>query len=180
VKNSPAKIPRLLLAVLATFALLPSASSAGVSVDYRQATDFSRYATYALADGTPARREMAQDRIVEAVRRELASDGLRLVQSNADLYVATHVLVDKHTLQELSKPDQWEFWTGITDVDAYDLGAGTLVIDFVDGESGQLVWRGLVTTDVRGIPSEKMKKIDKLVGKLLRQFPPASGARLSP
>jgi hypothetical protein len=176
VRDLPPDIPRRLLAVLATFALLAPASVAAVSVDFHPTTDFSRYKTYALADGTPARREIAQERIVDAVRRELAGDGLRLVESNADVYVATHVLVDKHTLKELSNPDHWDFWTGIVDVDAYDLGAGTLVIDFVDGESGELVWRGLVTADVRGIPSKKMKKIDKLVGRLLRKFPPASSS----
>jgi hypothetical protein len=153
-------------------ALVVPAVAAKVSVDYRPATDFSRYRTYAWTEGTPARRDMVQVRIIEAVRRELAADGLRPVESKADIYVATHVLVNEHTLRDLEDPDDWEFWTGVTDVDAYDVGAGTLVIDFVDGESGHLVWRGLATTGVSGIPSKKLKKIDKLVGRLFKLYPP--------
>jgi hypothetical protein len=158
--------------LVVALALVVPAAAAKVNVDYRPGTDFSSYRTYAWTDGTPARRDMVQVRIIEAVRRELAEAGLRPVDSHADVYVATHVLVDAHTLQDLEDPDDWEFWTGVGNIDAVDVGAGTLVIDLVDRASGRLVWRGLAATGVSGIPSKKLKKIDKLVGKLFRLYPP--------
>lgn len=146
---------------------------ARISVDYRETTDFSAYHTYSWAPGTAAQREMAEDRIVQAVERELAERGLHRVPSGGDLSVTTHVLVGELTLQQLDDPIHWDFWSGITDVDPFDLGAGTLVIDFVDPDSDDLVWRGLATKTVGPYPDKKlMRKIDKLIGKLLAKFPP--------
>ena len=162
-------------AVLACLVLAAFTGPAGASVstDSRPGVDFSKYETYSWKLGTPARHESAQTRIVRAVGEQLVRDGFVHVATEPDLYVTTHVLADKHTLEELNSLNQWDFWTGITDVDAFDLGAGTLIVDFVDASTGEIVWRGLVTETVRGTMNEKtLKRIDKVVARLFKKFPP--------
>jgi hypothetical protein len=162
-------------AVLACLVMAAFTGPAGASVstDARPGVDFARYETYSWKLGTPARHEKAQTRIVRAVGEQLVRDGFVHVATEPDLYVTTHVLPDKHTLEELNSVNQWDFWTGMTDVDAFDLGAGTLIVDFVDVSTGDIVWRGLVTETVRGTMNEKtLKRIDKVVARLFKKFPP--------
>ena len=127
-----------------------------------------------LAWGAEARRPAAQERIVTAVDRELVSRGYVLaeVAAKADLWVVAHVLVDRQSLGRLADPDYWEFMTGITSVDTYALGAGTLVIDLVDRSSGTVLWRGLASESVSGPADKMMRKIDKSIHKMFRRFPP--------
>jgi hypothetical protein len=48
-----------------------------------------------------------------------------------------------------------------------------LIVDFVDAATGDIVWRGLVTETVRGTMNEKtLKRIDKVVARLFKKFPP--------
>ena len=164
-------------AAIAWLVLAAVAGSAGasVSIDARPGVDFSKYETYSWKLGTPARHERAQTRIVRAVGEQLVRDGFVHVATDPDLYVTTHVLVDTHTLEELNNLNQWDFWTGMTDVDAFDLGAGTLIVDFVDASTGEIVWRGLVTETVTGTINDKtLKRIDKIVARLFKKFPPKS------
>ena len=155
---------------LIVLGLLPAAAG---EVKFDGEADFSSFRTYAWQEGTEARRASAQSTIMAAVEQELAGKGLTPADSGPDLYVATWVLVDRHTLAELSKPDQWEYWTGVSSVDAYQVGAGTLIIDLVDAETGGIVWRSLETGNVRGSTNRLRKRLSKLVRKMFRSYPPA-------
>ena len=155
---------------LIVLALLPAAAG---EVKFDGEADFSSFRTYAWQEGTDARRASAQSTIMAAVEQELAGKGLTPADSDPDLYVATWVLVDRHTLAELSKPDQWEYWTGVSSVDAYQVGAGTLIIDLVDAETEGVVWRSLSTGTVRGPAKKIRKRLPKMVRKMLLDYPPA-------
>jgi hypothetical protein len=144
---------------------------AGVSVDSDDSVDFERYETFAWKEGTPARRSRAQEHIVDRVETELAAHGLRRVQRDPDLWVVSHSLVDRHSLADLAKQDYWDYWTGVTRVDAYKVASGTLVLDLVDAEVGRVVWRGVATGAIRGPVDKVLKKLDKLIRKMLMQLP---------
>ena len=49
---------------------------------------------------------------------------------------------------------------------------GSLLLDIVDTDSNQLVWRGLATDSIPGKSEKIEKKIYKAVDKLFRHFPP--------
>ncbi|MBI5544986.1 MAG: DUF4136 domain-containing protein, partial [Deltaproteobacteria bacterium] len=51
---------------------------------------------------------------------------------------------------------------------------GTLILDVVDGDSKQLVWRGDAQADLGSDPSgsDAQKKIDEATKKMLSNFPP--------
>jgi len=155
-------------------ALVAVAGGAEVAVKSSADVDFSVFRTYRWGDGTPARMESVEDRIRRSVDQELAAHGLMQVGEKADLVVVSHMLVDQHTLRQLSDTDQWEFWTGFTETRADEIGAGTLVVDLKDGPSGRLVWRGLVTGAVDGKPSKLGARIDKAIQRMFRDFPRSS------
>jgi hypothetical protein len=130
-----------------------------------------RYRSFAFAEGTPARRLAAQDRIFAAVERELKAKNLIRVFGEADAYVMTHALADRHSLADLDKKDYLEYWSGVDSVDAFDLRAGTLVVDFVDAADNRTVWRGVASAPVKGSAEKNLKMTDKIVKKLFREFP---------
>jgi hypothetical protein len=143
----------------------------GVDVRFDEGTDFSRFATYELKEGTPARRAGAQKLIAHTLENALDDRGFRRVDRDPDVYVVSHVLVDVQRLEDLDDPDYWQFITGVRAVDAYDVGAATLVVDLVDAQTKAVVWRGIVTEAVKGSVEKMQRRIDKGVRRLFKQLP---------
>ena len=165
--NQRAVVPILLS--LAAFAC--AARTDVVSVDRVRDVDFARYRTFAWTAGLPADGEDAESFIHDSVTRELEAVGLRPADERPDLLASTYVLPDRHSLEELADPVTWDFWTGIRDVRASDVGAGTLVVDLRDAGNGRLVWRGLVAAKV-DVPVDRMERqLGASIRRLIRQYP---------
>ena len=160
---------RVLAGVLALS--VPLVSLADIKVETSGGSGVVRFESFAFAEGTPARRLHAQDRILAAIERELKARDYIRVFGEADVYVVTHVLVDRHSLADLDKENYFEYWSGIDSVDAFDLRAGTLVVDLVDAADDRTVWRGVASAPVKGSTDKNLKMIDKIVKKLFREFP---------
>jgi hypothetical protein len=152
--------------------LLPApAIAAQVSVDFDETVDFTRFETYAMREGTPARRPEVQTRIEGFIARELDRRGLRRAGESPDLIVRTYALVDKLTLEQLSDETTWQFYTGLKDMDAYSVKAGTLVVDVMDAGDDEVLWRGLIAAPVSGSVASVERKLDKAVRKMFKRFP---------
>ena len=70
-------------------------------------------------------------------------------------------------------------WDG-PDVTVRQYTEGTLVVDFVDPRSHQVLWRGTATSVVSHPQNPDLKKVAKAVDKLMNRLPPsamASGTR---
>jgi len=165
------RLPALFTALL--LVALGSPLTLAQEVEFDHEVDFASYRTYGWKEGSPARRPSVQDVITNTVNRELQAKGLRRVDEDPDLWVVTYILVDRHTLEDLSDPVQFEFWTGVTSVDAYQLQAGSLLIDLVDPGSERVVWRCLTSGTVKGAAKKMEKRLSKMIGKMLRGYPPA-------
>lgn len=165
-----AAIPNLL--VLAALSV-GSATGSEAPVDFDPSVDFSLFRTYSWKMGTPARSSEAQKRIEAAVNRELQERGLEQVSQNAQLLVLTHALAEKHTMEQLNDPAYFGYWSGVLAA-PYDFGVGTLVVDLVDAAREKVIWRGVASSTVSGSLDRMTKKIDKMVRKLLGDFPPDS------
>jgi hypothetical protein len=146
--------------------------SAGMQVETSNLIGSIRYKTFVFDEGTPALRRAAQERIHAAVERELEAKGVRRVFGETELNVATHVIVDRHSMADLDRPDYWEYWIGVSSVDAFDVRGGTLVVDLVDMAQQRTVWRGVASIDVKGSVDKNLKLIDKMVKRLFSEFPP--------
>jgi hypothetical protein len=154
--------------------LLAALPAAAASFSFKAApdVDFAPYETYAWKPGKPARLTRVERQIADSVNRELAARGLKQApDESAQLDVSTWVLIDRHELKDLDDPSYWEFWTGVTSVDAYTVQGGTLVVDVRDAETKLLLWRGVVSGPVRSGTEKSVKRLDGYVVKLFTRFP---------
>jgi Domain of unknown function (DUF4136) len=73
----------------------------------------------------------------------------------------------------------WRRWgmgmgDATTTVDNYKVG--TLIVSLFDGNSKQLMWRGMSSSDLSGNPEKNTKKLDKDVQKMFKDFPPRTAS----
>ena len=164
--------------------LLALPAAASVSVDFDEDNDFSGYKTYSWVDGTPAKNDLSHKRIVEAIEAQLAAKGLTQTEGKADVYVAYHGAVDAQQRLNVSNYGYgtwggyrgYRGWgvSGSTSVTSYDVHIGTLIIDIIDTGTDQLVWRGHAEKELayKPNPEKSRKKLNKILGKMFRKYPP--------
>jgi len=186
---------RLAAALLLMVGSLIATGCAGVRVsqDYDPETDFSALQRYAWQtdsqeqNGSPlADNPLLQQRIHEAVEQTLAARGFRQVsRSEADFLV-------RHRYQVRQKVGSENVRTGIgigtggsgtfggigisTGGGVREYSEGTLVIDVVDADTGELLWRGMGSREVftHADPRKTTRAVNETVAKILAQFPPES------
>ena len=160
-----------LVFLVATFSL------AGVSVDHDAEVDFSGLKTFAWMEGTPAGSDLVQRRIHSASQRELEAQGWSLSDSPADVYVVTHASVAGRTRVHVDNFGYRGYWRGYgaSTVHVQEIKVGTLIVDMLDGDSTRLIWRAVATQTLptNPKPAKIEKKINKVVGKMFRKFPPS-------
>lgn len=144
---------------------------AGMQVEASNRIGSIRYKTFTFEGGTRALRPAAQELIQAAVERELKTKGVRRVFGETELRIATHVIVDRHSMADLDRADYLEYWIGVSSVDAFDVRGATLVVDLVDVAQQRTVWRGVASIDVKGSVDKNLKLIDKMVKRLFGEFP---------
>ena len=165
---SSALVAALLLAAAGTLA------AQDVRYNFMPRTDFSKYRTYKWVNIGRARPDQIMDaEIKQSVDSQLASKGLTKTDSGtADLYICYQTAVNQET--------QWDAWgsrafgMGTGSWTSSTISVGTLVLDMYDPGTKQLVWTGSATKTIdTGSNHEKhMKKLDKAMAKLLRNYPP--------
>jgi len=116
------------------------------------------------------RSSITQDRIKQAIASELAKRGLRQVENNPDFLVTTHTFVEKaeRTVYDTYGgpgyaypysvgyrgrflPINYGYWYSPAYYSAprtEQYREGTLVIDFIDTRTNNLVWRGSIADPV--------------------------------
>ncbi len=163
---------RLILIPLVFFAV--TLSLARVTVDHDGELDFSGLKTFAWREGTPARSDLVQRRIQNAIQRELEAKGWSLSDSPADVSVVTHASVEGRTRVDVDHFGYRGSWRGYgsSTVHVQEVKEGTLIIDILDGDS--LIWRAVATKTLptNPKPAKIEKRINKVVGKMFRKFPP--------
>ena len=146
-----------------------------VRLDYDPRTDFSKYRTFALKEGTPAPSPLIQKRIEEALVAQLESKGLKRASGDGDLDVFTHVRVnvEKRVDFDTFGYRGYRGW-GTTSANVTEVSVGTLIVDLVDSGRKELVWRGVATDTLpqSSTPEKSEKRIHKAMAKLFKKFPP--------
>lgn len=161
-------------------------SSVRVSTDYDTGWSFASYRTW---NWVPGPRQPTGDprldndlldrRVRGAVEREMAERGFWKVEADPDFEVDYHTaLASKIRVQAIGSsygygPGAWEpIAPGGVYARQYD--EGTLIIDVIDAESHELVWRGIAEAEVypTDSPAAREKKINEAVRKILERFPP--------
>jgi hypothetical protein len=150
-------------------------ASVRVSHDYDREVDFSGLRTYGWmkkpespgdrVQASVEKSSLLEKRIKDAVNLELEAKGLKEDPIDPDFLVAYRT-----SARETVRSSQ-TYWSG-TRFQEYQ--EGSLVLDFVNPENGELLWRGVAreTIDPHVSPKRMEKTIRDAVKTVLKKFPP--------
>jgi Domain of unknown function (DUF4136) len=171
---------------------LPALAAAQTRVDFDRHKDFSRYKTFSLEVAPPIRADgvadedntLAARRLREAVTREFLARGLEPADVGADLTVRVSSRETERTVVERSGWDPYPYrwywhprwgyrrfgrpWGSYGDVWTRRFVEGSVQIDMIDRDTGQLVYRA---QSVNEIGSNLDKHVTKTVDKAFKKFP---------
>jgi len=153
--------------------LAVSAAAQSVQSDFDRSFRFSELKTFSFAVQRRAATDpLASDtlndgRIRNGLESQLTASGFRIENDKADFVIAYYVTTkNKLNVQDFGYgPPRW---FGSRDIRVNQYAEGTLMVDFIDAKSNQVIWRGRAvgTLEIKGVD----KKISKSTGKLVKQF----------
>jgi hypothetical protein len=167
--------------------LLSCSSSINVRYDFDSERNYSVLHTY---DWSPNPRlilagfqsnekfTFVDNKIKSLVNSSLITKGFEQDSQNPDFFIV-YILgtIDKIDESEMEysvgKQTHYLSWGGtFTELKDYD--KGTLIIDFVDAKTKELIWRGAATKSVAENPTQKTieKNLEKAISQLMENFPP--------
>ncbi len=161
-------------------------TSINVNYDYDVNAHFEDYKTYdwvprAKSGAGSARQAQQQSdlldkRIKGHVDAALSEKGMSVTSNSPSMLVVYHVGVqDKVQVTDWGYRYSDHYWGwGGRDIDVYNYEEGTLILDFIDAGTQELVWRGAgsVALDSSSDPGKSDELIRKVVGKIMSQYPP--------
>ena len=185
------KIKLVINSILTALVFL-GCSSLTVTTDYDPSQDFSGYKTYRWAttqevnpNDVLTKNPIVLNRVVKGINEALQEKGYVLAKEGEapDFVVMTHAGLKTrmnvtHTRYGWYDP-WWGPYGGSTQVSYYE--EGSLVIDIIDWNEKELSWRGIgkgVVTQVSSNKEERQLEINKIVAKILEDFPPGSSKSL--
>lgn len=153
--------------------LVGSAAAQSVQSDFDRTFQFSNLKTFRFAvqrrgATDPLSTDSLNDgRIRTGLESQLIANGFHMETEKADFVIAYYV----KTKNKLSVQDYGNGpprWFGGRDIRVNQDTEGTLMVDFIDARTNQVVWRGRAvgTLDMKGVD----KKISKSTEKLVKQF----------
>lgn len=172
------KFPILLLACSVIWVTACSTLSVSVSTTFEPDAHFSRFKTYAWmpkSDSDSVQETVAAATvghiIMEDVEKELDTIGYeKKTDGVPDFYVAYRAYVQEKTVPKVTPYMCGERVCG-QDVSYENIKQGTLILDIIQADTKQVVWRGTAVgmTD----PSRREELIAEAVQQLLKKYPPS-------
>jgi hypothetical protein len=170
--------------------MMGCAPSVSVNYDYDKNVDFGPLKNYTWLPPpeTPSgtvqaeleRNSLLDSRIKTAVNEQLGAKGYQPNSEQPDLLLTYHTgMKDKIDVTD------WGYgygpyagyggaWYGGGGVDVYQYTEGTLILDIIDADSKNLIWRGSMqgTLDPGASPEQREARIKDAVAKMMANFPP--------
>lgn len=159
--------------VLVLLVVLAGCSIDATKYDFEAKADFTNLNTFdwfEVEQETQLNQQVVKD-IKDAVNRELAAKGMRKVSENPSFLIALHISKQlKRDDWSLSDVRYGSYRTRLPQV--YE--EGTMILDFVDPETKELLWRGSATAVIKSAlsPEQQRRRINEIVTKILDKFPP--------
>jgi hypothetical protein len=169
-------------------------SAVRVSQDFDETINFTRYKTFDWAPSPPQNSndilmdsQLMDRRVRSAVEEYLSAAGLSYTPGQKpDLFITYHIVVRTRLEGESFNRGfgwyghrhlYWGYpyppWGGInTYIRQYD--EGTLIIDFADSGTNELIWRGVGSRRVskHSDPEKTTAAVKETVAQILAQYPP--------
>ena len=169
----------LCILVWAAAVLLTAGRLAAQDVKYNfmPGTDFSKYHTYKWVniEGGAHPNQIMDAEIKQAVDSQLAMKGMTKTDGDkADLLVGYQIAVDQEKQWNAYGMGGGVRWSGMGTATSSTINVGTLVLDFYDPATKQLVWTGNATKtiDPSSNQEKNQKNLNKAMAKLLKNYPP--------
>jgi hypothetical protein len=166
-----------------------------IKTDYDKSNDFTRYKRYAIGKNYLLTRQRPDDQsyidkvLVESLNRELQAKGFALDENHPDFRIKYEAGAITDTATS-AKPDMLSGGTpgpswasgslGGVSLDVWTSTLAKLKLTVMDAASGTPVWTALASQKIRD-PQRVMNdlkklnnKIDEVMAKTLKSFPPAS------
>lgn len=171
------------LLVVVSFMLLTGCGTAAVQVtaEHDPAVDFSKYKTFAwhpqgmTSIGIPAQRAAAAQTIIrEVVEQDLSRAGYKhATYGTPDFYIVSTI-----GAVNLTKVRKWGTAEGgftqtasQVPMQSEQMREGSIVVDFIDNKTSQLLWRGMAHGAVN--PEANMRpQVEGPVRTMMGKFPP--------
>ncbi|MEJ2085944.1 MAG: DUF4136 domain-containing protein [Acidobacteriota bacterium] len=161
-----------------------------VTIDYAHDFNFDNVKTFQYVDTPDSNtgNDLTNDRIRDAIIRELKEGGLQQVESNPDIFVTYHVTTEDNTVFNTTSYGYggwgpgwggygtWGYGYGVgigamdTTTRAYTYTEGTLIIDAYNPADKKLIWRATGTVTVKAKPEKQAKQVDKILDKIGNQW----------
>jgi len=166
------------LMILSALLVTGNAYGMKVKTDYDRSFDFGRLKTFSFEDQRRAAGSLLQrntlegERIKDALRRDLEMRGFRYQPDGRPDFLIAYYALDRERAEiepvGYGMPYRWRWGWGPGVWTRY-YTQGSVVVDFIDPGSNQLIWRGRATDTVKGLDQSE-KQIDKGVDELVKHF----------
>jgi len=176
----------MVFGVFVGLSLLAACSTIKVASDWDHDADFSSYRSFAWFDHSKSERkpqrpdQIIDTRIHRAIAETLIAKGFKQVAPDkADFlvtyYTSTEQKIDIYHSGYGYGYGPWGGWWGpgyympTTHVSQYDVG--TLVLDIIDAQTKDLVWRGMIQKALENSDRSE-ENIRDYINRVLADFPP--------
>jgi hypothetical protein len=175
------------VAIAAALSFLGAAASAqDVNTDFDKDANFAAIKTFQVKVGTSWNNPISENRITGQVEQALTEKGWTKVDANPDALVLLHGATEKQKNLNTFYSGMGGYggygyrgWGGMggmgtatTTVSEYMVG--TLVVDIFDAKTKALLFRGTASDELSDKTDKNIKKVDKAMDKMFKDFPPGS------
>lgn len=167
-----------ILSIAALVVLMFGCATTSVNYDYDKEYDFSALKAY---EWMPMPQNVRVDefwikRVTSALSRELNAKGIKQAPDNPDFLIALHGSRESkvHVTDWGYSYGPFGRHIGGSRVDVHQYEQGTLIVDFVEAKTKQMVWRGIASRALEPdlSPQEKERLINEAVIDMMKKFPP--------
>ena len=173
------------LSLLAITLILTGCSSIQIITDQAANVDMSKYKTFNFSpadksdDACIYFSEINQNRVKEAIAKELATKGYTIAQK-PDLMINIFLKVQEKQNITTAYPyagpgDFIGIYGGYrynpSHIDIIDYTEGTLIVDLVDTGKNELVWQGIAIKTIDKKSKKAEKNINTSIEKVFKEFP---------
>jgi hypothetical protein len=169
---------RLFAVVVFSLMLSPLAVAQKTDIDWDRSANFANFHTYMWEKSPHPAKGFWDQRITDAVDKQLQAKGLTKVDSNPDMWVVySNSIKDQKqvvgTGYAFGPGWGWGYWGPNTvTYNTYVTKEGTLVVELADAKNKQLLWRGSATDTISDNANKNINILDKAVTKLFKSYPP--------
>lgn len=169
--------------VLSLFLLSYELSAQEVTTDYDKSADFTKYMKYTFGgwtkDSDKSINQLDQERIIAAFKDEFAQRNLVADDDNPDMEVTLYAVVKDKTNTTaytnyyggMGYGRSFGYGYGSTSYSQQEYQEGTIIVDFYDAQSKDLLWQGVIKAEVKQNAKKKDKSVAENVRRLMYKYP---------